>query len=1160
MDPKPFISLGRSFGVSIGLVALVLCSCLGVVAQQPPNQWISRGAGGGGALFSPSINPLNPNEVYAASDLSALYRTSNYGLRWDLVDFHQIQSFHESKLEFTSDSMIRYTINFASDARTPVKSTDGGGTWTALAGDPTGAEAYSLFADRSSTNRLIVTDYTTIYLSTNGGTSFTAKFTSNVRGAGCHVGGVFWDGNNIYVGTSAGLLVSTNGGNSFSIQSTGGIPAGEVIVSFSGGKQGTTTRLQCITYPVDDVFPAVTPIGIESNFQGLYTLDVGQANWTSRTSAIPAGVYPYFVAMADNNINIAYVSGASDKFTPTIYKTTNGGATWSSVFQTTNNQNIVTGWAGDQGDRSWEFGEYALGFNVCPSDPNRVILTDFGHPHLSSDGGTTWKQAYVDPATQNPAGSVTPKGSHYLGIGMEQTSTWWLAWANANTMFAAFTDIRGKRSTDGGTKWSFGYTGHTLNSMYEVIRHPGTGWLFGATSSVHDMYQSTYLTDALIDRGTGQVLFSSDQGVTWQVSYAAGRPVICLASDPTNPNRMYASVIHSTEGGIFVSNNVNAGTGATWTKLTNPPRTQGHPFNIRVLNDGSVVCSYSGRRAGSPLTFQNSSGVFYSTDGGGTWADRTGPSMIYWTKDVVIDPHDASQNTWYVGVWNGYGSAPSAGLPPPQGTGGLYKTSDRGQTWTRILNPDSVTSCTISPTNGNEMYVTTEHNGLLYTTNLNSGTPTFSNLSSFKFRQPERVFYNPFDTNQIWVTTFGSGLHVGTLKAGNTQPTINAVGVTRQAGSLVSNTTIANVNDLEDSENTLAISVNGGRTATANGVTVSGISVSAAGDITADVVASCTASATATFLLTVTDSGNLTNQATLTVTVTSNPPPILRYPEAVTRLVVQGEAVINPTLGPNDNGTVTSLVLQGQVGFTGTVQVNSRGVVTISNAGPLGGPFTIIIRATDNCGSSTDASFQVSVQGGNTQPTITPVGVTQQEGGPVLNSTIANVNDVEDAETNLAVMVNGGATATVNGVTVSGIRVSPAGMVTANVAAACNATTAQFTLTVTDSSSLTNQATLTVTVNANVGPALTYPAKVIKLKAGAGTTVNPASGPTDSGGVSSVVVQGQGGFTGKVLVNEAGVVTISNAGPVGGPFIITIRATDNCGSFTDATFQVRSKR
>lgn len=132
--------------------------------------------------------------------------------------------------------------------------------------------------------------------------------------------------------------------------------------------------------------------------------------------------------------------------------------------------------------------------------------------------------------------------------------------------------------------------------MYNSLKHPSNGNIYAAVSSAHDMYQSTYLTDARIDGATGKILYSTNKGAAWLTLHDFVHPVISLSLDPNNSNKMYASVIHSTLGGIYVSSNIQNGGASTWTKLTNPPRTEGHPFNIKVLKDGTLVCSYSGRK------------------------------------------------------------------------------------------------------------------------------------------------------------------------------------------------------------------------------------------------------------------------------------------------------------------------------------------------------------------------------------------------------------------------------------------------------------------------------------------------------------------------------------------------------------------------------------
>lgn len=502
-----------------------------------------------------------------------------------------------------------------------------------------------MYADPDTTTRVLVNNWSQLFFSGNGGSSFAAKYTAVDSGAGLYIGGVFFDGNNIFLGTNDGLLVSTNNGANFALSSVPGIPTTREIIGFAGARQGSTVRLFALVGDNGSTWNGMT---VEDFFWGhkdVYTLDWGQPSWVLRTTGLPTaeGDGLAFIAAARNNISTAYVSGQDGIEYPTVYKTIDGGSTWQSVLLTTNNQNIATGWDGYRGDRDWWYGAGTVGFSVAPNNANRVAFTDYGFLHLTNDGGTTWRQAYVNPADQNPAGTQTPTRRSYRGNGLENTSAWWLTWSDANNLFASCTDIRGTRSANGGASWSFNYTGHTENTAYQVLKHPTSGTLYMATSSVHDMYESTYLLDSRIDGGTGRVLTSVDSGATWQVLHDFGHPVIFLAFDPSNTNRLYASVIDSAAGGVFVSSNIQAGGSSTWTKLTNPPRTEGHPFNIRVLNDGTLVCTYSGRRNTSG-TFTASSGVFVSTDGGSSWADRSHTGMRYWTKDLVVDPHDATQS------------------------------------------------------------------------------------------------------------------------------------------------------------------------------------------------------------------------------------------------------------------------------------------------------------------------------------------------------------------------------------------------------------------------------------------------------------------------------------------------------------------------------------
>jgi hypothetical protein len=170
------------------------------------------------------------------------------------------------------------------------------------------------------------------------------------------------------------------------------------------------------------------------------------------------------------------------------------------------------------------------------------------------------------------------------------------------------------------------------------------------------------------------------------------------------------------------------------------------------LNDGTLVASYSARIT---TDFQPSSGVFVSTNDGSAWLDRSATGMQYYTKDLTIDPHDVAQNTWYAGVWGEWGN--SANL------GGLYYTTNRGVNWTRISSLKAVGSCTIHPGNADEMYVTTEDQGLWYSANRRAASPTFTAVAGYPFKFPSRVFFNPYDSNEVWVTSYGNGMRVGRI-------------------------------------------------------------------------------------------------------------------------------------------------------------------------------------------------------------------------------------------------------------------------------------------------------------------------------------------------------------------------------------------------------------
>lgn len=327
--------------------------CMGVFAQ--PYSWQTRGVGGGGALFFSTINPGNDNEFYVACDISALFHTTDFGLSYDQVHFSRLPVFNNSTYEFTIDGNIAYCRFNDGNTGYPVRTTDGGVTWQPLPGNPDPwEEVYTLKADYYHPARIILGYYGMIYFSADQGSTFSLVKTASNMGAGLRIAGVFFEGDNIYIGTNEGVVYSINGGSSFSSLATTGMEANEVVLAFAGAKQGIVTRFFCISAYNSDVYNGLYPWDYWNLLKHVYSLDLGTDQWIQKMNGIdPATDFCMYIGMAWNDINTVYLGGSnSANNSPNVIKTTDAGATWTKVFLADNNLNIVTGWSGYQGDRT----------------------------------------------------------------------------------------------------------------------------------------------------------------------------------------------------------------------------------------------------------------------------------------------------------------------------------------------------------------------------------------------------------------------------------------------------------------------------------------------------------------------------------------------------------------------------------------------------------------------------------------------------------------------------------------------------------------------------------------------------------------------------------------------------------------------------------------
>ncbi|MBK8567314.1 MAG: DUF4832 domain-containing protein [Saprospiraceae bacterium] len=744
------------------IFALLLVNfiCNRTATAQMPTHFTNHGPGGGGYTYVPSISPHNANEVYLNCDMGGVYRSTDGAQTWQMLHYQEMVSQVKGKVQFTSDPSVLYVCRRSTTNLTDpwwrgelAKSTDGGTSWQPLP-DPTATGVHRLEVDPNSTQRLLLNEYDRLFFSNDGGANWTQVYVP--PSGNMWLGGVFWDGQNIYVGTNEGLLVSKDNGTSFNIENHSGLPAGTGIYHLAGAKSGNTLQLFCLPVAADQLFAWGEPLSVRDQLQGIFRMNYStSAAWTNSRGNIPNDVEIAWVDLAQGNTQTVWAAAAIANGEPLVYKSTNGGSNWTNTYLLDNNQNIQSGWTGHEGAFWLYFNDTALGLDVAPTDPDRVIIAD-GTGHITTDGGATWRATYVLPASQNAVGQPSSINQFYKTSGLDVTTAHHIYWKNEQEIFVSNTDIGQTYSNDGGETWTFA---HNLfqpwgvvsdNNWYLILRQPTTGHLFAAVSEINDMYLSYRITDDVLDGVGGLVAKSMDDGLTWDTTYNFGHPVVWMEVDKVNPSKLYASVVHSTEGGVFQSTNG----GGTWTKLPNPPRTQGHPYNLVSLEDGSLVTTYSARAEPDGVTLNESSGVFLLPPGGNAWLDRTANAMKFYTKDLVVDPHDPAQNTWYATVW---GRFTTFAGPNNQGNGGLYRTTDRGQTWTRVFANESAESITIHPTKPGTAYLTAENDGLFFTENLGA-SPNFERVDAFPFWRPKRVFFPPNNPDETWVTTMGGGV------------------------------------------------------------------------------------------------------------------------------------------------------------------------------------------------------------------------------------------------------------------------------------------------------------------------------------------------------------------------------------------------------------------
>ncbi len=256
------------------------------------------------------------------------------------------------------------------------------------------------------------------------------------------------------------------------------------------------------------------------------------------------------------------------------------------------------------------------------------------------------------------------------------------------------------KSTDYGQTWTPIFDGQPTGSV---------GALAVAPSDPEIIYVGSGEGLRRPDLSTGDGIYkSTDGGNTWiHLGLRDGQQITNILVDPRDPNRVFVAVLGhpygpNAERGVFRSMDG----GNTWKKILYQDENSGatdlafDPSNPQIL----FAVLWSSRRppwtTGAPLE-GHTGGLFKSTDGGDTWTPLA--------KGLPTNEQGLAR----IGI----GIAPSdpsrmyALVDAPQ-LGGLFRSDDAGESWQRVNNEDRIWGrgfdfawVRVAPNNKNTVYI-----------------------------------------------------------------------------------------------------------------------------------------------------------------------------------------------------------------------------------------------------------------------------------------------------------------------------------------------------------------------------------------------------------------------------------------------------------------------
>jgi len=657
--------------------------------------WNSIGPGGGGRITGITIDPKNEKIVYVYTDVSGVFKSTNGGAHFRSINTGLKNLAIQNLVIDPNHSNILYLGTRASGI---YRSTDGGSHWVkkskglipsgaqlsypikALAIDPQHPKTlYAAYGEVLGNDHVIhSTGYKkysrgNIYKSTNRGKTW------HMVSTGAHqikTPAYVYElavnpkkSKKIYATTETGFYVSSDGGVNWKKQSHG-LPSKDV-------------RGLAINPHHPDIL-YVTVWSKKNHWNGgVFRSSDGGHTWKKRNSGLrhrSSSNYPD-VVIDPRHPHTLYTSDIAYGGDSGIQKSTNEGKTWNSLITHNKKKQSFPNidiWKNGKTD---SFGNISASSIAIAASATRTLY--FGTSMAvfqTTNGGKTWIAAHTKKWNDGSWQSRGIENSCVRSIVIDPKNTETLYIGNADIGLLKSTN-QGKSFTvqrSGMGKYSSDIAGITVDpkqsSLLYAAGHPDNTF----TRSV--------------------VMKSSDSGEHWSIigKKATGLPTgggitSPIVIDPSSPTEKRTLYVAKYGSGVYKSTNG----GKTWrAKNTGLPHT--HRARSIVIDPKNTTILYVG--------FGKNGGIFKTTTGGNTWS-RIDHNMMRDIYDLTIDPSDS--DTVYASVKNYWNSAAHKNYPSSK-IGGVFVTHDGGNSWSQILQNDTVREVAVDPTSKQRIYAVTK--------------------------------------------------------------------------------------------------------------------------------------------------------------------------------------------------------------------------------------------------------------------------------------------------------------------------------------------------------------------------------------------------------------------------------------------------------------------